>query len=341
MISDLQSYTLPAAQMPPGWLIGPRSFLMDRFAPECERIALPARGMPGADIRFGLRTTTDPDPFPLHWLKYRPRRQEVTERIIFDARRLGPQNWAHVLDDILPLLFFLCSKLDLKLDALLCVVPFKTPGFIMEVLKAFGIELLQSDLRPRGQCLHFEVSLYRGMRAGRAAWAALPLARATVDPVISRGAPDLPRKVFLSRRTTRALENEAEVAAHLAGRGYETVYPEELSVPDQLRLFRDAHEIVAIHGAGLAPMIYADRDGPLRHLIEILPCGHMTDNFRGLAHMMGMPWIGVRGRIKSKYAPAIYDLDTPFLTHSLDSFEVDIASLDLAFDMLQAPMPEL
>jgi hypothetical protein len=211
----------------------------------------------------------------------------------------------------------------------------------LKLLEACQIVALKSDLRPRRRQIYFEIPLYRGFRTSRAACAALPVARRVIDPVIARGSGDLPDKVFLSRRGTRALENEDEVIAHLAQRGYRTIFPEDLPVPDQLRLFHEAREIVAIHGAGLAPMIYTRPDGPLRQLIEILPCGHMTDNFRGLAHLTGLRWIGVQGRMKPEYMPGIYKLDEPFLSHSLDNFHVDPVSLDMAFDMVGGPGPTL
>ena len=89
-----------------------------------------------------------------------------------------------------------------------------------------------------------------------------------------------------------------------------------------------------MHGAGLAPLLYcAPGTGP-RLLVEILSCGHMTNVYRALAAEAGCRWIGVRGRIKPEYVAPAYRFDEAFRAFSLDNFELDPASLDLAFEMV-------
>jgi hypothetical protein len=41
----------------------------------------------------------------------------------------------------------------------------------------------------------------------------------------------------------------------------------------------------------------------------------------------------VRGKIKPEHVLPAYDLDTPFTKYSLQPFEVDLASLELALEM--------
>ena len=64
-----------------------------------------------------------------------------------------------------------------------------------------------------------------------------------------------------------------------------------------------------------------------------MPCGHMTDVYRVMAGQLGCGWIGVRGRIKPEYVRPAYELGAVFKEFSLDSFEVDLAALGLAFDL--------
>lgn len=68
------------------------------------------------------------------------------------------------------------------------------------------------------------------------------------------------RRIYLSRgkRLWRHLLNDAEVAAYLRTEGFETVFPEELSFADQVRLFQDAEAIVAPSGSSLVNLIFAD-----------------------------------------------------------------------------------
>lgn len=146
------------------------------------------------------------------------------------------------------------------------------------------------------------------------------------------GAP-LPARVLLARRKTRDLSNQAEVEAVLVPRGFRTIYPEDLSVADQFRLFNTAETIVGVHGAGLAPLLYRHPGAALRRVVELLPCGHMTDVYRSMSQQVGCGWIGVRGRIKPEYIRPAYALGRPFTRYSLDSFEIDPVSLERALDM--------
>ncbi len=143
----------------------------------------------------------------------------------------------------------------------------------------------------------------------------------------------MPDKVYLARRDTRQVANEDELMALLTPRGFTRVFPEDLPAADQMRLLIGAKAIVAVHGAGMAPLLY--RGGcPPAPIVEILPCGHMTDVFRTVAEQMGCPWIGVRGRIKPQYVAPAYALTAPFTQFSLDAFEVDPVSVEIALDTL-------
>ncbi|MFC3169180.1 glycosyltransferase family 61 protein [Paracoccus fontiphilus] len=143
-----------------------------------------------------------------------------------------------------------------------------------------------------------------------------------------------PKRIFLARRKQRAISNQAQIEALLHPLGYSTVYPEDLPISDQFRLFNTAEQIVAVHGAGLAPLLYRHLESPLRYLVEILPCGHMTDFFRLMAQQVGCSWIGVRGRLKPEYIQCSYKRQGIFNQYSLDSFEVDPVSLERAIKQI-------
>ena len=115
--------------------------------------------------------------------------------------------------------------------------------------------------------------------------------------------------------------------------GFQTIYPEDLPVAEQFRLFNAAESIVAVHGAGLAPLLYRHPQGRLRTLVEILPAGHMTDVFRSMAQQVDCNWIGVRVLIKPQYVRPAYALGQGFTRFSLDGFEADPAALERALDM--------
>lgn len=65
------------------------------------------------------------------------------------------------------------------------------------------------------------------------------------------------RKVYLSRRRRgRRPNNEDEISAHLEARGFEVVYPEDLSFADQARVFQEARVIVAPNGSALMNCVF-------------------------------------------------------------------------------------
>jgi capsular polysaccharide biosynthesis protein len=146
---------------------------------------------------------------------------------------------------------------------------------------------------------------------------------------------DLPTNVFLSRRGTRALTNEAAIEALLSARGFVKVYAEDLSLPEQFALFRQAEEIVGIHGAGLAPLQYRSPSSPALRFVELAPIGIMTRWFGIMCEQVGGKYAAVRGRIRPEYVPHLYR-DEPYLKDANDSFEVDPKSLEKALEIVRS-----
>ncbi len=333
---DIQSVTHPENH-----LVTARSHFIDRFNGECEIILLPPRLAPGGRLDYARETLTTAahSTGRRDLLRLRkPRPAEVlSDTVFFDFRLKNPHNWAHFLNNHLPICFALLDKTGLTMSDVTLVLPENTPGYILKVADLFGLATLATNGPVSGDAITFNSDPWTGIRPVRDTWAELPFVQYRLNDlgVHSASPSDLPRKVFLSRQDTRMLENEATVEAHLAKQGYVKVYPETLSALDQLRLFEHAENMVAIHGAGLAPLLYLSENAQLKTLVELFPCGHMTDVYRNMAHQKGCKWIGVRGKIKPEHVVPAYDLEAPFLKYSLQSFEVDLASVDLAFDLIE------
>lgn len=318
----------------PAWLITPASFLMDRIQPDCEQIWLA-----GTEVEGGtLDITRGPLPAPVRSRRRLPRQRSGPPALphanVFDLRRNDPENWAHFLNNHLPIVFRACDTLGLNPADCLLVLPGDTPGYIQRAARMFGLPFVATDATLDGDGILYDPMPWTAIRAQRANWVQTGFVRDTLARIDADTATaDLPRRVFLSRRKTRALTNEAEVAAWLGARGFVTVYPEDMSPEDQMRLFRRAETMVAVHGAGLAPLLYCQPGAGPSHLVEILHAGHMTNVFRAIAAQVGCNWIGVRGRLKPKYIKPAYDLKTPFRKYSLDTFEADITALERAFEV--------
>ena len=339
MSSELAELKISPFKADPAQLVTARSYLIDRFTPECEIVSLPPRTTGGGVLRYGPRPLGAAPPRRRGFLTGVQRRDggDIAGRTVFDFRLRHPQNWAHFLNNHLPIYFWICDALDLDWTKTLIVMPADTPDYIRDAADMFGLDILASDGDLSGDGIAFEADPWICIRAARDNWVRSAKVQAVVAQA-ARSGMAVPQRVFLSRRNTRTLSNEAEVVAYLAAMGFVTFYPEDLCARDQFRLFREAETIVAIHGAGLAPLLYRPSGGHLRQLIEILPCGHMTDVYRIMAQQVGCAWIGVRGKLKPAYVRPAYDFSARFDAFSRDDFEVDIQSLELAFAMATHPI---
>ncbi|MES2712177.1 MAG: glycosyltransferase 61 family protein [Pseudomonadota bacterium] len=80
----------------------------------------------------------------------------------------------------------------------------------------------------------------------------------------------LPRRVFIRRSAgaaiNRPLDNEAEVEAVFAARGYTPVAPETLAYEDQIRLFSGAERIAGAAGAAFALLPFV---APGTHVVQL------------------------------------------------------------------------
>ena len=87
---------------------------------------------------------------------------------------------------------------------------------------------------------------------------------------LSKGTEKEPRtkRIFLSRRNhSRYIENGTEVRELLIKNGFAEVFPESLTVQEQVRLFRGAEFIVAEHGGSLSNLVWC-REGTI--VVEIM-----------------------------------------------------------------------
>lgn len=254
---------LPPYHVGPGRLITARSYMIDRFTPDCEIVALPGKQVAGGRLRFRRGPVTFPAVPPkgraarLGTRLRPPGTQSIEDRVLFDLRHHHPENWAHFLNNHLPIVFRLCEETGTEHDAALLVTPRATPGYLEAAAAIFGLELLPTDGPVAGEGMTFRMEPWTAIRTVRADWVRRPAVSRALGAAVARARAELPRRPFLARRDTRAISNMPEVEGCLATHGYETVYAEDLAAADQFRLFREAEAIVAVHGAALAPLLYA------------------------------------------------------------------------------------
>lgn len=105
----------------------------------------------------------------------------------------------------------------------------------------------------------------------------------------------LPRRVYIDRRhdPIRPLRNETELVAALSAIGFEPVRLDQLSLLDQICLFRQAEAIVSPHGSALTNLGFA-RPGCL--IVELLMDAYVDWSFRNLSALMRLRYDCVLGR---------------------------------------------
>ena len=107
--------------------------------------------------------------------------------------------------------------------------------------------------------------------------------------------PALPRRFYIDRRSNpvRCLLNETEVIDRLRPLGFVPISPETLSVPQQIRLFRNADAIVAPHGAALTNLGWCR---PGCSVLELQMDAYAHWFFRNLAGLRALKYDCVFGR---------------------------------------------
>ena len=333
---------LEAQPIQPGWMIAPRSYLMDRILPDHERIWMPATKTGGgeATLILGMQTFAPPQ---LGGLRARMRKLSPAQtlddlsRPVIDLRPGHPENWAHFLNIHLTLLALAARELGVAPQEFQVLLPSKMPGYIQSLASVLKLDCLYTDAALTGFGVQFSFengNNVRGMRCQllldpRISPVMMALESETLEQV------DTPPRLFLSRKDTRRLINETEIKAVLEPQGFKTIYMEDHSPAVQLRMLMQAEEVVAVHGAALAPLFYRKTSAPPIRLVELFPVGHLTNVYRAPITAQSGHWCGIRGYITAENLREIYQLNKPYRKHSLDAFQVDPDALNLALDFVR------
>ena len=118
-------------------------------------------------------------------------------------------------------------------------------------------------------------------------------------------------KIFISRKTlvNQRLINENAVSRIFKKYGFEIVFPEEMSLKDQVQLFSNADVVVGTTGAALTNIIYCR---PGSTLISIVPQEYNFSIFSTIAHNLGIKSIYLDAEIiqrGSSIASSLFEVD--------------------------------
>jgi hypothetical protein len=341
----------PGFDIPESMLFGHRTRMLDSWAPEVERIVKPAMKVdPGEIVIRVTRGNTgdfvEPLPTRNPALMLRRRRTlSMPDKYIFDSRCDTDGNIAHQIHNLAALVLLARRELkaalgrDVEIHFILRSNPTR---YTLELHRLLKIPVITTDARVEGKIVQFNSSQVASHVDREIMGGAKP-----IDGLLAEvfdgyqhlmGSRGTPEKIFVSRKGARSLINEAEIAQLLESRGFEKIYFDGIPVSDQIHIMGNAREIVAIHGAALAFLVF-NRNGLARpqgdfgglRLIQLFPAGYNVSLFRRHAAVMNAHWCAVRGQITPD---VVRDLDERNLprSHEKSPFRVDPMSLNMALD---------
>lgn len=95
------------------------------------------------------------------------------------------------------------------------------------------------------------------------------------------------RKIWIGRRAGRNYANADAVSEWMLRHEFTECFLEELSVIEQIALFRDADVVAGVHGAGLANLVYCR---PGTRVVEVLPEHWGWPFYRSLSAAVGLDY---------------------------------------------------
>lgn len=336
----IREYQIPESVVDAGWMIGARTRLVDAWAPMPELMQLPKLLFRDGSVRITQRKGVTHLGLPtsrMRLLKWYARGRHRIPTIyadvpVFDSRFDGAENFAHAIcyTGLLALAAKRALFDETGSDSLMMIVPGDARAYVLQALNYLGVTAMPTFGPVVGDIVTITQQGHSALL--RLAHEFMPK---HIGTLLESG-PATPEKIFISRRKSRCIENESEIAALLEARGFLLIYAEDLSVLDQMRYLTNASQIVAIHGAALGPLLCRSAISnrkPLR-LLEIFGPGFVCTFYRQIMFGLGDSWISVRGRVKPE---VVRDTDHSGIAHAHEksSFYVDPESLIIAFDALE------
>ena len=209
----------------------------------------------------------------------------------------GGNTYYHWLFEVLPRfeLLRLAGHEPQTLDWL--IVNAKRARFQRELLEWLGVraeQVVSSDRDKHLECERMILPSLPGRSGFPPGWV-IDYLRQRVMPVADRVPRSAHERIYISRQrgSKRRLHEAAGVEALLAELGFHTVFPEEHSVAEQIRLFRDARLVLGIHGSGLSNIVFS---APGTAVVEIFEPVQTPTHYWFLSRRLGLRYRGLIGR---------------------------------------------
>jgi len=271
-----------------------------------------------------LKQLAKPTYFKLY-KRFRDPIVESSDVVIFDTRdriAFHDGNIAHVISLVCPVALYLQDKgFTVKI-----VLRKNASKFSRELYRLLKLPFICTDRAVMGSILATEQTTIEHWDLWRVGCYGMYL-----NEILFEGyAADTPERLFISRRGSRKLVNEATVEAQLAKRGFTKVYFEDLSVAQQWSLCRNAKAVVAIHGAAIANLAFNPHQVKL---VEILHPGYATKYYRRCQAAIGGDWCGVVGQMPENFVKEL-EQEGRAREFATKDINLDVSSLSRALDYL-------
>ncbi len=351
-MSDAIELTVPAPpyHVAESMLFAHPTRMADAWNPLPERILQPAYDVDGGEIRIevnqGVAAATplrSRNPFR------RPRPApavDLADKFVFDGRFETDKNVAHQIDNVAAPLLLAKKSLAAILGEepeIHIVLRAEAGRLGREIHRLLGTPVVLSDGPVQGRIVRVSHPFTAVRCEGKIVHKANPaivslFPEIYYKPFVGDSTPDLSEKVFIARKSTRFLINDAEISSLLTGRGFKKYYFEDIPMSQQWEVVAHARQIVSIHGAALATLVFnhrgrARKPGDLGGLqvIELFGPGYRVDGFRRSSAALNSQWCAVRGKITPD---VVRDLDVKRLprSHEKSSFSVDPGCVEMALE---------
>lgn len=235
---------------------------------------------------------------------------ELGDKYFLDTRYETDKNIAHILKNIAPGL--LASKhFPPKIPEITVVLKANACEMSKTAYQLLGFPVLCTDKNVKGKV----ITAPTGRFGQYEIWYPELFGKLSFEGYIA----DTPKRVFISRKGNRGLTNESDIEDLLQDYGFKKFYYEDIPIPLQWSITRNAEMMVAIHGAALGSLVFNQKR---LKLIELFHPGYVTHAFRQMTYAVGGSWCGVTGQITEN---VIKELD---FNHKARAFAMSPTTID-------------
>ncbi|PSN14742.1 hypothetical protein C7293_10220 [filamentous cyanobacterium CCT1] len=340
---------LPALIADTGLMFSYPSALADLYHPAVEQVLLPELTFPTKTIKIRVATgyTGERKNKSLKYqvynkitgfLKEEPT-LNLTDNFIFDARQDTDANPAHVLRVAIVILL-ISETLSKHLGQpfkITVVLRARASNLSKQMYETLDIPVVCTDGKVFGDIIvNCEELIFQNC---------FQLSPSLLNFEFKGYQKNTPERVFIPRRGARSLINNDEVIELLEAKGFKTIYFEDLTVPEEWSIARNAKVAITVHGAGSYHLLFnrvsldnIDSGEKFKFIDIFSPYFTLPSASRELAASVGGRWSAVRGQITPEGLQAI-DFSgkqlNPLLSPVKDPFKVDLKCLEMALNYLE------